>query len=219
MMRLLRFDLALDAYVRRVFEGLDGGFSRSSAGEYICGSDVFGSDKFGEGLEKFVLSRLGGTPDVFSPDYFFVLGDCRPYRNVLLDLDGEKLHGRRSKYALLEDDIKIDLRAFNRRADFVFGRLFRRCAKMPPNAFAVCHNRLGAGTLKAFMEAIFGRVNCMDMGESALEGRPRCLANANDGIEARTPRKSRLNSFPEAKAIMSQLRQYVGECTRMDWSA
>ena len=186
MMRLVRFDFLLDAYVRRTFEELDGGFARNSAGEYVCGSGVFGSDKFGDGLEKFILSMLGGTPDVFSPDYFFVLGDCRPYRNVLLDLDGEKFRGRRSKYALLEDDIKIDLCVFNRRADFVFGRLFRRCAKMPPNAFAVCHNRLGAGTLKAFMKAMFGQVNCLDMDESVLEGRPRCLANANDGIESRT---------------------------------
>lgn len=218
MMRLVRFDFLLDAYVRRTFEELDGGFARNSAGEYVCGSDVFGSDKFGEGLEKFVLSELQGGYDAFSPDYFFVLGDCRPYDNVLLDLDKTRFRGRRSKYALAEDDIKIDLRAFNRRADYVFGRLFRRKAKMPANAFAVCHNRLGAGTLKAFMTGMFGRVNCSDMDERVLDGKGRCIVSANDGIEAATPRKSRLNSAPEAKAAMKALRQYVGECTGMDWS-
>lgn len=219
MVCLARFRDLLDAYVRRVFGGLDGGFSRSPSGEYICGKDVFGSGSFREGLEQYVLSeaqkQLDALRDGPASGYCFVIGDCRPAENILLDLDGAEYKGQRSKYALAERDVKIDVRSFNRAADFVFGRLFRRKAVMPHGVFAVSHTRLGSATLAMFMKSLFGSVNCRDF--CALMPSDKCLVSANDEIEGAVRNKSRLNSSPAAKAIMTALRQYVEECTGMDW--
>ena len=109
MIYLVRFRDLLDVYVRRVFEGLDGGFAKNSAGEYVCGKDVFGSKTFREGLEKYLLSKTSAKTNDLAADYFFIIGDCRPAENILLDLDGVKYKGARSRYRLAEQDIKIDL--------------------------------------------------------------------------------------------------------------
>ena len=109
MIYLVRFRDLLDVYVRQVFESLDGGFAKNSAGEYVCGKDVFGSKTFREGLEKYILSKISAKTNSLAADYFFIIGDCRPAENILLDLDGVKYKGTRSKYRLAEQDIKIDL--------------------------------------------------------------------------------------------------------------
>lgn len=215
MMYLARFCDLLDAYVRLVFESLEGGFARNSAGDYICGKDVFGSKTFREGLEKYILSKLPEKADPLSADYCFLLGDCRPAENILLDLDRIVYKGPRSRYMLAEQDIKIDVRSFNRAADFVFGRFFRGKAPTPGNVFAVSHIRLGSATLAAFMKSLFGCVNCREI--EALSESSRCLCSANDRIETDVKDKFRLNSTPEAKKIMTSLKQYVEECTGMQW--
>ena len=109
MIYLVRFRDLLDVYVRQVFESLDGGFAKNSVGEYVCGKDVFGSKTFREGLEKYILSKISAKTNSLAADYFFIIGDCRPAENILLDLDGVKYKGTRSKYCLAEQDIKIDL--------------------------------------------------------------------------------------------------------------
>jgi len=217
MIHLVRFDSILDAYTRKTFEGLDGGFFKNSVGEYVCGKDIFGSESFGEGLEKKALSLAGGF-DVFSLDYYFILGDCRPAENILLELDGIRYTGKKSRYRLAEQDISIDTRSFNRRAAFVFSRLFRRKACMPKNMFAISHMRLGAGTLRAFMTAAFGKTNCLDMDSDVLGGHRRCILNVNDEIERTVCDKSRLNRTEDAFKIMRSLKQYIAECTGMEWS-
>ena len=216
MIYLVRFRDLLDSYVRCVFEGLDGGFAKNSAGEYVCGKDVFGSKTFREGLEKYILSKTPAKTNGLAADYFFIIGDCRPAENILLDLDGVKYKGTRSKYRLAEQDIKIDLQSFNRAADFVFSRLFRRKAAMPRNVFAVSHIRLGSATLELFMKRLFGNVNCHDIDVISPHG--RCLFAANDDIEVKTKDKFRLNSSSGTKNIMTALKQYVEECTGMCWS-
>ena len=216
MIYLVRFRDLLDVYVRRVFEGLDGGFAKNPAGEYVCGKDVFGSKIFREGLEKYILSKTPEKTNDLAADYFFIIGDCRPAENILLDLDGVKYKGARSRYRLAEQDIKIDLQSFNRAADFVFSRLFRRKAAMPCNVFAVSHVRLGSATLELFMKSLFGNVNCRDI--DVISPHNRCLLAANDDIEVKTKDKCRLNSAPVTKNIMTELKQYVEECTGMCWS-
>ena len=216
MIYLVRFRDLLDVYVRQVFEGLDGGFAKNSAGEYVCGKDVFGSKIFREGLEKYILSKMPEKTNDLAADYFFIIGDCRPVENILLDLDGVKYKGARSRYRLAEQDIKIDLQSFNRAADFVFSRLFRRKAAMPCNVFAVSHVRLGSATLELFMKSLFGNINCRDI--DVISPHNRCLLAANDDIEAKTKDKFRLNSVPLTKNIMTELKQYVEECTGMCWS-
>ena len=152
MIYLARFDIFLDIYTRKVFDGILSGFSKTESGEYLCGNDMLGSQKFGDGLEKFILSHVcEKNDDIFKRNYFFIIGDCRPYDNILLDLDHIKYRGNRVKYRLLEKDINIDTVSFNRRADYVFGRMFRRAVKMPSNVFFVSHIRLGTSTLKRFM--------------------------------------------------------------------
>lgn len=216
MIYLVRFRDLLDVYVRRVFESLDNGFAKNSTGEYICGKDVFGSKTFREGLEKYILSKTPVKTNNLVADYFFIIGDCRPAENILLDLDGIKYKGTKSRYCLAERDIKIDLQSFNRAADFVFNRLFRRKATMPCNVFAVSHVRLGSVTLELFMKSLFGNVNCRDIDVISPYG--KCLLAANDDIEAKTKDKFRLNSAPGTKNIMTALKQYVEECTGMCWS-
>lgn len=216
MIYLVRFRDLLDVYVRQVFEGLDGGFAKNSVGEYVCGKDVFGSKIFREGLEKYILSKMPEKTNDLAADYFFIIGDCRPAENILLDLDGVKYKGARSRYRLAEQDIKIDLQSFNRAADFVFSRLFRRKAAMPCNVFAVSHVRLGSATLELFMKSLFGNINCRDI--DVISPHNRCLLAANDDIEAKTKDKCRLNSAPGTKNIMTELKQYVEECTGMCWS-
>ena len=216
MIYLVRFCDLLDVYVRRVFEGLDGGFTKNSAGEYVCGKDVFGSKTFREGLEKYILSKTPAKTNNLAADYFFIIGDCRPAENILLDLDGVKYKGVKSRYRLAEQDIKIDLQSFNRAADFVFSRLFRRKAAMPCNVFAVSHVRLGSATLELFMKSLFGNVNCRDI--DVISPHNKCLLATNDDIEAKTKDKFRLNSAPATKNIMTALKQYVEECTGMCWS-
>lgn len=102
MIYLIRFRDLLDVYVRQVFESLDGGFAKNSAGEYVCGKDVFGSKTFREGLEKYILSKTLTKTNSLTADYFFIIGDCCPAENILLDLDGVKYKGMRSKYRLVE---------------------------------------------------------------------------------------------------------------------
>lgn len=216
MVYLVRFRDLLDSYVKSVFRTLDGGFAKNSVGEYVCGKDVFGSKTFGDGLEKYVLSNLPGKNDGPFSDYCFIVGDCRPAENILLSLDGIRYKGARSKYRLAEQDIKIDVRSFNRITDFVFGRFFRRKAVMPSNVFAVSHARLGSSTLEMFMKSIFGSVNCKEI--ETLSPTDRCLCAVNDDIEAAVKDKARLNSAPETKKIMMALRQYIEECTGMCWS-
>lgn len=216
MIYLVRFRDLLDVYVRQVFEGLDGGFAKNSVGEYVCGKDVFGSKIFREGLEKYILSKMPEKTNDLAADYFFIIGDCRPAENILLDLDGVKYKGARSRYRLAEQDIKIDLQSFNRAADFVFSRLFRRKVAMPCNVFAVSHVRLGSATLELFMKSLFGNINCRDI--DVISPHNRCLLAANDDIEAKTKDKCRLNSAPGTKNIMTELKQYVEECTGMCWS-
>lgn len=216
MIYLVRFRDLLDVYVRRVFECFDGGFAKNSAGEYVCGKDVFGSKTFREGLEKYILSKMPVKTNNLAADYFFIIGDCRPAENILLDLDGIKYKGTKSRYRLAEQDIKIDLQSFNRAADFVFNRLFRRKATMPCNVFAVSHVRLGSATLELFMKSLFGNVNCRDIDVISPYG--RCLLAANDDIEAKIKDKFRLNSVPGTKNIMTALKQYIEECTGMCWS-
>ena len=216
MIYLVRFCDLLDVYVRQVFKGLDGGFAKNSAGEYVCGKDVFGSKTFREGLEKYILSKTPAKTNDLTADYFFIIGDCRPAENILLDLDGVKYKGARSRYRLAEQDIKIDLQSFNRAADFVFNRLFRRKTARPCNVFAVSHVRLGSATLELFMKSLFGNVNCRDI--DVISPHNRCLLAANDDIEAKTKDKCRLNSAPGTKNIMTELKQYVEECTGMCWS-
>ena len=194
MIYLVRFRDLLDAYVRRVFECLDGGFAKNSVGEYVCGKDVFGSKAFREGLEKFILSKIPEKTNNLDADYYFIIGDCRPAKNILLDLDGIEYKGARSRYRLAEQDIKIDLQSFNRAADFVFSRLFRRKAAMPRNVFAISHIRLGSVTLELFMKSLFGNVNCRSI--CAVPSYSRCLSAANDDIESETKDKFRLNVAP-----------------------
>lgn len=200
MINLVRFDIMLDSCVRDVFSRADGSFSRDSAGGYVCGNDLFGSDSFGQRLERGILSKTNtGSAGVFQKDYFFIIGDCRPALNILLDLDHTPFKWKKTRYGLTEKDLKIDRASFNRRADFVFNRLFKRKADMPHNVFAIGHSRLGAGTMKALLQCIFGRVNCIDMDQDALGSFRRCVTNENDSIEASVRGKSRLNGVPEMK--------------------
>ena len=218
MVYLVRFDSLLDAYVRRVFSGLNGGFSRDSAGRYICGKDVFGSDSFKKGLEKYVIGRLGGNQDVFGADYFFVLGDCDPAGNMLLDFGFSGTERAEFPYRLAENDIVIDIAAFNRQARSVFNRLFTRKVAIPDNVFAVKHSRLGAETLRAFLKAVFGAVNCRNMDGDILAGFPKCVVSENDIIENGAENRSRINSAPETAAILKSIKQYIGGCVGTEWS-
>ena len=187
----------LDGYVRLVFENSGSEFARAPGNCYVCGKDVFGSKVFREGLEKYILAKLPRKMDQFAADYCFLLGDCRPAENILLGLDGGAYSGSRSRYRLAEQDIKIDVRSFNRAADFVFSRFFRRKSQIPGNVFAISHTRLGSTTLAMFMENIFGKVNCREV--EIIPGSRQCLRAANDDIEVSVKNKSRLNLTPDAK--------------------
>ena len=215
MVYLARFCDLLDTYVRRVFEDSSREFARNSAGCYVCGKDIFGSRTFRDGFEKYILSKIPEKTGELPVNYYFLLGDCRPAENILLGLDGGVYRGAKFRYRLAEQDIKIDVRSFNRAADFVFSRFFRRKPPAPGNFFAISHTRLGSATLMAFMKNIFGNVNCRAVG--GISGPGRCLLAANDEIEAAVKDKFRLNSMPEAEKIMTAVRQYVEECTGMHW--
>lgn len=209
MVRILRFDRLLDDYVRDVFEGLDGGFSRGRGG-YVCGVDSFSSDAFGAGLEKRVLSEAGSPR---RGDYCFIVGDCDPSMNILLELGEVDVPPFR--YFLSERDLLIDEGAFNRRAESVFNRIFRRQAAVPPGVFAVRHSRLGADAMCRLLLFVLGSVNCA----APDGGRPSCVTSSNDVICGAVPGKSRLNRMPEMRAIAESVKQYVGGCLGAGWEA
>lgn len=218
MIYLIKFNSFLDSYVRDVFGIIHNNFTKNKFGEYICGKDIFGSNKFGSGLEKYILSSLDIKTNIFQQDYFFILGDCYPIKNILLELDNIQFNNNKLKYELLEQDIKIDLKSFNRRVDFVFNRLFKRKICIPNNIFAISHDRLGANTLKSILKYIFGNVNCKDLDINILNGKNRCLFDTNEYIESSILNKSRINKNSELKLIINNIRQYVNECTGMNWS-
>jgi hypothetical protein len=65
MIYLIKFNSFLDSYVRAVFKTEYNNFTKNKFGEYICGKDIFGSNKFGNGLEKYILSNLNIKTNIF----------------------------------------------------------------------------------------------------------------------------------------------------------
>lgn len=218
MIYLVRYDILLDVYVRHFFENITDNFSKTSSNKYICGSDLLGSQIFGDNLEKFILSKLNNTIDILNPNYYFIIGDCRPSKNIFLELDGKQLNNKKAKYYLNEKDIIIDNKSFNRRVDFVFNRLFKRKTDIPSNIFAISHLNLSADLLKRFLKFIFGNINCQDIDNNILCQNSRCIYNTNDHIDLSIKNKSRLNSMDKSKQIINVLRQYIGECIGINWS-
>ena len=166
--------------------------------------------------------------DLFSPEYFFVIGGCEPDENLLLEftdgyfpkkLDSLLGSGKCPKYVLKEKDIKIDIEYFNSMIDDIFIGLFstengfnRLLGRNYSNVFTIKHRRLDCYSVFKVLKYVFGRNNCVNVWKDEFEDKRQCIVAVNDLIDKYINNKTAMNKSRKFKNIVAEIRQYCDGC-------
>lgn len=182
-------------------------------------------------FKKIIKTELLNTIqpyNLFSPNYYLIIGGCFPKENILLqykDLNyfPEKLNKLlqsdiQIKYILNEKDIKLDIIKFNEIFTIIFNELFscqqnvlKYLGKKYSNVFFIQHSQLDCYLLFKTIKFILGSKNCINLYKEKFKDNKQCIIAINDKIQQYIHNKSLLNSNLEYKSIILELKQYLSE--------
>ena len=228
---LVYYKNILDNVFARFFEDYNDSFTKSN-GLYVFSGSLARSSLKRKLTEYFVeeLSPLVEDYDVLKPNYYFIIGSCFPCDNMLLShlpensRFPEKLkkfvtQHPNIKYALKENDIRIDDEMFNCIFEDIFNRFFndrkeilKAFGKRKTNLRFIKYNNLDCYSTYRIVKDVFGKINVVNLHKKNIDSMKDVIRSLNEIIGSHVLKKKEICRSPELEMVREEIREYVENC-------
>ena len=226
---LLYYKALLDKCFIRFFDEGNSWFQKSEEGNYVLVKGLSKSQIakiFAKYLKEELLTLIKPY-SIVDPNFYLIIGACRPKDNILLKYKDQSFpkklekiidENTQLKYILKEKDIKIDIAKFNSAVIGLFEKLFKSkrevewlFGKKYKNIIFVCHSQLDCYSLFKVIKHIYGRSNCWNIHREKMYDMKSPLVAINDLIDRYVHSKNELNKSVEFKQMIEEIKQFLEE--------
>lgn len=228
---LIYYKNILDNVFARFFEDFNDSFSKIND-QYVFSGRISRTALKKKLTSYFIeeLSPLVEDYDVLKPNFYFVIGSCFPCDNMLLSHVPENSRFLEKirmfvtqhpniKYAMKENDIRIDDEMFNCVFEDIFNKFFndkkeilKAFGKKKTNLRFIRYNNLDCYSTYRIVKDIFGKINIVNLHKKNIDNMKDVIRSLNEIIGSHVQKKKEICRSPELEMIRGEIREYMENC-------
>ncbi len=228
---LIYYKNILDNVFARFFEDFNDSFSKIND-QYVFSGRISRTALKKKLTSYFIeeLSPLVEDYDVLKPNFYFVIGSCFPCDNMLLSHVPENSRFLEKirmfvtqhpniKYAMKENDIRIDDEMFNCVFEDIFNKFFndkkevlKAFGKKKTNLRFIRYNNLDCYSTYRIVKDIFGKINIVNLHKKNIDNMKDVIRSLNEIIGSHVLKKKEICRSPELEMIRGEIREYMENC-------